>query len=82
MEPPLRDHTNERPPLLESPLDTLILNINVLISTPNERPPLLKSHFSGAKEVAAQERFHCTCGILMPFIIHLNKCNKNSDNFE
>ena len=39
--------------------DTVNLNINVLISTPDERPPLLKGWFSDAKRVASQEGFHC-----------------------
>ena len=60
MEPLLRGHPDERPPPLESPLDNVNLNINVLISTPDERPPLLKGNFSDAKEVASQEGFHCT----------------------
>ena len=46
--------------LTRGPFDNVNLNINVLISTPDERPPLLKGHFSGAKGVASQERFHCT----------------------
>ena len=57
VEPLLRGHPDERPPPLERPLD--YVNLNVLISTPDERPPLLKDHFSGAKEVASQEGFHC-----------------------
>ena len=48
VEPPLRGHSNERPTPVERPLDTLNLNINKLIFTPDERPPLLKGHFSGA----------------------------------
>ena len=42
----------ERPAPLERPLDTVNLNINVLIFTPDKRPPLLKSHLSVTKEVA------------------------------
>ena len=42
-------------------LHNVNLNINVLISTPDERPLHLKGHFSDAKGVASQERFHCTC---------------------
>ena len=55
----MRGHPDERLPSLERPLDTVNLNINVLISTPDERPPLLKGHFSGEKGVASQEGFHC-----------------------
>ena len=53
-----RPPSHEATPL-ERPLDYINLNINVLISTPDERPPLLKGHFSGSKEVASQEGFHC-----------------------
>ena len=60
LEPLLRGHPDERPSPLERPLDTVNLNINVLISTPDERPPLLKGHFSSSKGVASQEGFHCT----------------------
>ena len=38
-------HPDERPAPLETPLDNINLNINVLISTPDEKPPLLKGHF-------------------------------------
>ena len=55
VEPLLSGHPDERPHPLERPLDNVILNINVLISTPDKRPPL----FSGAKGVASQEGFHC-----------------------
>ena len=41
------------------PLNTVILNVNVLISTPEESPPLLKGYFLDAKWVASQEGFHC-----------------------
>ena len=58
VKPLLRGHPDERPPLLERPLDNVNLNINVLISTPDERPPLLKGHFSDAKGVASQEGFY------------------------
>ena len=60
VEPLLRGHPFEGPPPLERTLDTVILNINVLISTPDERPPLLKGHLSGVKVVASQEGFHCS----------------------
>ena len=40
-------------------LDYVNINIIVLISTPDEGSSLLKGHFSGEKEVASQERFHC-----------------------
>ena len=63
VEPLLRGHNDERPPLLERPLDDVNLNINVLISTPDERPPLLKCHFSDAKGMASQEGFHCICKV-------------------
>ena len=46
------------PPPQEEPLDSVNLNINVLISTPDKRPPHLKSHFSYAKGVASSEGFH------------------------
>ena len=59
VKPLLRGHPDERPPPLERPLDNVILNINVLTSTPGERPPLLKGHFSDAKGAASQEGFHC-----------------------
>ena len=49
VEPLLRGHPDERPTPLESLLDYVNLNINVLISTPDEKPPLLKGHFSDAK---------------------------------
>ena len=55
----LRGHPDKRPTPLERPLDTINLNRNVLIFTPDERPPLLKGHFSGAKGVASQKGFHC-----------------------
>ena len=60
VEPLLRGRPDERPPLLERPLDNANLNIHILISTPDERPPLLKDHCSDAKGVASQEGFHCT----------------------
>ena len=60
---PLRGHPDGRPTPLERPLDTLKLNINVLISTPDERSPLLKGHFSGAKGVDSQQGFHCICNL-------------------
>ena len=59
VEPLLRGHPDERPTPLERPHDTVNLNINVLIFTPDKRPPLLKGHFSGANGVASQEGFHC-----------------------
>ena len=59
VEPLLRGHPDERPASLEKPLDTVNLNIDILISTPDERPPHLKGHFSGAKMLASQEGFHC-----------------------
>ena len=58
VEPLLRGHPDERPTPLERPLDTVNLNINVLISTPDKRPPLLKGHFSDANGSASQEGFH------------------------
>ena len=54
----MRSHPNERSTPLERPLDTVNLNINVLISTPDERPPLLIGYFSGAEVVASQEGLH------------------------
>ena len=51
--PLLRGHPDKRPPTLEIPLDSLNLNINVLIFTPDERPPILKGQFSYAKGVAS-----------------------------
>ena len=59
MEPLLKDHPNERPTPLEMPLDTVNLNMNVLISTPDERSPFLKGNISGAKGLASQEGFYC-----------------------
>ena len=59
VKPFLRGHPEERPTPLERPLGNVNLNINVLLSTPDKRPPLLKGHFSRAKGVASQERFHC-----------------------
>ena len=59
VEPLLRGHPDERPTSLERPLDSINLNINVLISTPDERPPLLKGHFPDAKGMASQEGFYC-----------------------
>ena len=58
-EPLLRGHPDKRPPFLERPLDSVNLNIKVLISTPDERPPLLKGHFSCVKGMVSQEGFHC-----------------------
>ena len=40
VEPLLRGHPNERPSPLETPLNNVNLNKNVLISTPDQRPPL------------------------------------------
>ena len=59
VEPLLRGHPDNRSTPLERPLDNMneVLNINVLISTPDERPPHLKGHFSDAKEVASQKGF-------------------------
>ena len=59
VEPLLSGRPDKRPAPLERPLDNVNLNINVLMSTPDEKPPLLKGHFSDAKWVASQERFHC-----------------------
>ena len=73
VEPLLRGHPDERPPPLESPLDNVNLNMNVLTSTPDERPPPLKGHFSDAKGVASQEGFHCTC-------IHALSDDRKHDN--
>ena len=44
---------------LESLLESVNLNINVLISTHDERPLLLKGHFSGAKGVTSYKRLPC-----------------------
>ena len=52
VEPLLRGHPDKRPPPLERPLDSVNLNMNVLISNPDKTLPLLKGHFSGAKGVA------------------------------
>ena len=60
VEPLLRGHPDQRPSPLERPLDTVNLNITVLISTPDERPSLLKDHFSESKGVASKEGFHCS----------------------
>ena len=60
VEPLLRGNPDKKPPLLERPLDSVNLNINVLISTTDERPPLLKGHFSCVNGVASQEGFHCS----------------------
>ena len=60
VKPLLRGHPDQRPPPLEMPLDTVNLNITVLISNPDERPSLLKDHFSESKGVASQEGFHCS----------------------
>ena len=57
MEPLMRGYPDKRPTPLERPLDTVTLNLYVLISTPDEKPPLSKVHFSGAKGVASQEGF-------------------------
>ena len=40
----------EMPTPLERSQDSVNLNINKLISSPNERPPLLKGHLSGRKD--------------------------------
>ena len=45
---------------LERPLDTVNLNINILISTPDKRPPRFKGNISGAKGVVSQQRFFYT----------------------
>ena len=58
MEPLLKGHPDERPLPLERPLDSVNLNKNVFISTPDERPPYLKGHSPGVKGVASQEGFH------------------------
>ena len=50
------DPANPRPTVWEA--DSVNLNINVLISTPEERPPLFKGHFSDAKGVTSHEGFH------------------------
>ena len=49
-----------------TPFDSVNLNINVCIFTPDERPLLLKWHFSGAKGMASQEGFHC---MILDFIM-------------
>ena len=59
VEPLLKGHPDESPPLLERPLDNVNLHINLLISTPDKRPPLLEGHSTGAKGVTSQEGFHC-----------------------
>ena len=59
VEPLLWGHPEERPAPLERPLYNVNLNIDVLIPTPDKKPPLFKGHFSGIKEVALQEGFHC-----------------------
>ena len=46
VEPLVRGHPDKRPTPLERRLD--IVNLNVLISTPDKRPPLSKVHLSGA----------------------------------
>ena len=53
VEPLMRGHPDKRPTPLERTLETVNININGLISTPDEGPPLLKGHFSGAKGVAS-----------------------------
>ena len=58
MEPLVRGHPDKSRNPLERPLDTINLNINVLISTPDERPPILKGNFSGTKGLASKEGFH------------------------
>ena len=73
VEPLMRGHPHEKPPPLERPLDSVNLNINVLISTPDERPPLLKGHNSGVKGVASQEGFHCMCVFFIQYNV-LNVC--------
>ena len=75
MKPLLRVHPEERPTPLERPLDTVNLNINVLISTPDERPLLLKGHFSGAKRVTSQEGFHC-----IQIIVSTSVCAERPDD--
>ena len=50
----------ERPAPLERPLDSVNLNIDVLISTPDERPRLLKGYFFQVKGVILQKGIHCT----------------------
>ena len=60
VEPLLRGHPFKRPIPMERSQDNVDLNINILISIPDERPPLLKSHFSCAKGVASQDRYHCS----------------------
>ena len=74
VEPLLRGHPDERPSPLERPLDNVNLNIDVLIFTPDERPPLLKGHFSYAKGVASQERFHCTSRIVCAHLSRWSFC--------
>ena len=58
VKPLLIGHPDKRSNPLERSLDTVNLNINVLISTPDERPPLSKGHFLGVKGEASQEGFH------------------------
>ena len=80
VEPLLWGHPEERPTPLERPLDTVNININVLISTPDERPPLLKGHISAAKGVASQEGFHCTEIIWSTSKIHWAICFNHFTN--
>ena len=42
-ETPLKGHINQRPTPLLRPLDSVNLNLNILISTPGERPPFWKA---------------------------------------
>ena len=73
--PFLRGHPDKRPTPLERPLDTVNLNINILISTPDERQPHLKGHFSGAKWGGL------TRGIpLYDMLLYKQKEKKHSDN--
>ena len=58
VEPLLRGHHDKRSTPLETPLDNVNLNINVMISTPDKRQPLLRGHISGAKGVDSQKGFH------------------------
>ena len=58
VEPLLRGHPYERPTPLERPLDTVNLNIDVLISTPDERDPPARPLF-WSKGVASHSGFSC-----------------------
>ena len=53
----LRGHPDQRPNLLQRPLDNINLNKN-FISTSEERPTLLRGHISNTKGVSSQEVFH------------------------